>query len=492
MVPKLFKAGKSFKGLTVYLLHDAGKKQTSERVSWTHTLNLASDDPGLAVDEMLWAYRYADELKRQAGIKAGGRRLENPVKHFSLNWHPTEDPSREHMIETVESFLAHMGWQDHHALIVRHVDKEHPHVHVVLNAVHPETGLALNSSFEHRRAQTWARTYEREHGLFCEERLKPASEREESTTRDNWQRVKGTMREHERAEIDRVAADFDYFTRNEPGAMQDREWAVLKDHQRQEREQFFINGKKEYREARNVAFREVRAEFRPVWREYFQAKRDGMDADGLKGMKEVILADQKAMLDQRVKDAFADLRDRRDMRYDAMKERQGEERDALRHWQEEGRRAYDVLDQAYPNPSHWAPFLKDEPALDAGGPARAGDAPTGMEQHREQPVADDGHTEPSGGQDHLKVRDGLDVAGSLIGAVAKIGERLFDGFFGGGETPAPKSPPPPDKGPMLPEEDREKARRAAEEQAKREASETEAQKLYEQWQQWRERRRERD
>src|SRR4051794_37808485 len=110
LVPKGGKPGKSFKGLAGYLMHDLEKAQTADRVAWTHTLNLANDDIGSAVDEMIWTFRAADRLKREAGVRAGGRPLDNPVKHWSLNWHKSEDPSRDHMIETVRDFLDHMGW----------------------------------------------------------------------------------------------------------------------------------------------------------------------------------------------------------------------------------------------------------------------------------------------------------------------------------------------------------------------------------------------
>src|SRR5882757_2929490 len=106
MVPKLFSGGKSFKSLAAYLLHDANRAGTNQRVKWSHTLNMAADAPALAVDEMLWTARARDALKRTAGAARGGRRLENPVKHFSLNLHPSQNPTRDHMIETVESFLA--------------------------------------------------------------------------------------------------------------------------------------------------------------------------------------------------------------------------------------------------------------------------------------------------------------------------------------------------------------------------------------------------
>ena len=78
MIVRFAKPGKSFKGLAAYLTHDPDKAKTAERVAWTHTLNLANDHIPSAVDEMLWSYRAADQLKRQAGVAAGGRRLEYP------------------------------------------------------------------------------------------------------------------------------------------------------------------------------------------------------------------------------------------------------------------------------------------------------------------------------------------------------------------------------------------------------------------------------
>jgi hypothetical protein len=91
MIVRILSPGKSFKGLASYLTHDPEAK-TTERVGWTHTLNLAHDHVSSAVDEMLWTSRNAELLKQEAGIHAGGRATENTVKHISLNWSPDETP----------------------------------------------------------------------------------------------------------------------------------------------------------------------------------------------------------------------------------------------------------------------------------------------------------------------------------------------------------------------------------------------------------------
>jgi integrase len=68
---------------------------------------------------------------------------------------------------------------------VHQFGKPHAHVHMMLNAVHPETGLHLDDGFERRRAQEWALAYEREHErIYCEQRLKNPEDREKNADKD--------------------------------------------------------------------------------------------------------------------------------------------------------------------------------------------------------------------------------------------------------------------------------------------------------------------
>ena len=93
MIVRILSPGKSFKGLASYLTHDPDAK-SSERVGWTHTLNLAHEHVPSAVDELVWTARNAELLKQEAGIRAGGRSTENTVKHISLNWSPEESRAK--------------------------------------------------------------------------------------------------------------------------------------------------------------------------------------------------------------------------------------------------------------------------------------------------------------------------------------------------------------------------------------------------------------
>ena len=48
MVPKVAGKGRSFMGAGMYYLHDK-KAETSERVAFTHTVNLPTRDPDKAI-----------------------------------------------------------------------------------------------------------------------------------------------------------------------------------------------------------------------------------------------------------------------------------------------------------------------------------------------------------------------------------------------------------------------------------------------------------
>jgi hypothetical protein len=336
MIVKILSRGKSFKGLATYLTHDPDAK-TAERVSWTHTLNLANDHVPSAVDEMLKTARNAELLKQEAGIRAGGRATENSVKHLSLSWAPDENPTREHMIETAEDFLRHMKWQEHQALLVAHEDK-HPHVHVMLNVVHPETGLRLNDDFERRRAQAWALDYEREQGrIYCEQRLQNVEEREDAPTRPAWMAFKENQRKFENEEkaLREQAMDFSENAEN-PRDKNAAEWKRLREMQRAERQEFFADGKAAFSELRLSIYRETREEFRERWGDYYAARRDGADNETLAKMKAELVAEQKTTLEARRDEGCQELREARNGHYRELLDDQRDARLGLRWRQEAG------------------------------------------------------------------------------------------------------------------------------------------------------------
>lgn len=278
MVPNI-KGGSSFRGAGKYYLHDKAasnelpndlKPQTDDRVAFMATRNCVNDDPHLAIDEM-WATAMAqNELKRANGLSLGGRKCTDPVKTISLSWHPSEHPTPEQMIEAADGYLTKMGWQQHQAVYVGHNDTEHAHIHIILNRVHPETGRVLDDRKDYRRAQEWALEYEKEHGrIFCEKRLEYDRPPHERSANDNLpheviQLTRPLEQQYKRDEQKRE--DLDRLERD-----------LLKQQQRAEREAWFENGAKLFKETRNAVWRDVKEEYRGDWKQFYEVKAERDD-----------------------------------------------------------------------------------------------------------------------------------------------------------------------------------------------------------------------
>ena len=126
MIPRIAQGGRSFCGAFAYYMHDKGA-QTSERVAWTHTENMSTEDPHLACKIMVTTADAQSDLKETSGQSREGRKLEKPVFSFSLSWHPEQDPDQEHMLDTAHNALEMMGMSEHELItsnmVTRRLDK---------------------------------------------------------------------------------------------------------------------------------------------------------------------------------------------------------------------------------------------------------------------------------------------------------------------------------------------------------------------------------
>jgi len=205
MVPKVASMGRSFKGIGMYMLHDKGSSTTSERVMFTHTHNLPTRHASRAMGWMAHTAMHQKELKRASGASLCGRPLQKSVYSYSLAWHPSENPTDQHMVDMALESLKHLGLSEHEAVIVGH-DREddeiiikngkeqlhkhdHKHIHVIVNRVHPETGIAAKHSYDRLSLGEWALNYERERGQnFCPKRETNRLERQRAMVeRKQWQ-----------------------------------------------------------------------------------------------------------------------------------------------------------------------------------------------------------------------------------------------------------------------------------------------------------------
>lgn len=173
MIPRVSKGGRGFRGAQAYYVHDRDAA-TSERVGFIELVNLPSnpkDTPERNADRafavMAWTASHQSEIKEAAGGSAVGRKLDKPVYTYSLSWAP-EDAAKAtdaHMKAAALSSLKALGMDDRQAIIIRHNDTQHPHVHVIVNRVHPTTGKAASISRDQLKLSTWAQAWEKQHGL---------------------------------------------------------------------------------------------------------------------------------------------------------------------------------------------------------------------------------------------------------------------------------------------------------------------------------------
>jgi hypothetical protein len=170
MIPRIAKGGRSFKGAYAYFGHDK-QQATKQRVEWTHTENMLTEDPDKAWKVMAYTVYEQGRLKEASGQKATGRKLQKPVFSYSLAWHPEQNPDREHMLATAKKSVVALGFTEHEMLIVAHRDEPQRHVHIIVNRVHPITGIAADLTNSKEKLSDFAHAYEVEDGkVYCKQR----------------------------------------------------------------------------------------------------------------------------------------------------------------------------------------------------------------------------------------------------------------------------------------------------------------------------------
>ena len=90
--------------------------------------------------------------------------VEHPIMHFMVAWEPGERPTETEWQQSAERMIQALGFGEHQYLIAAHDDKEHFHVHVMLNRVHPETAKAHNPRLTQLTLHRLARELEHEFG----------------------------------------------------------------------------------------------------------------------------------------------------------------------------------------------------------------------------------------------------------------------------------------------------------------------------------------
>ena len=142
--------GSSFSGCVEYAL---ALKEKNKEARLLHSEGLLTDTPKDIVDGF--------ECQRHLNS-----RVQHWCGHISLSYSP-EDSARlsdEAMVKLALEYMEKMGIKNTQYIIVRHLDKEHPHCHIVYNRVDND-GRCVSDSFEYYRNNEICDEMKKKYGL---------------------------------------------------------------------------------------------------------------------------------------------------------------------------------------------------------------------------------------------------------------------------------------------------------------------------------------
>lgn len=305
------KQGKSFMGLVSYLLEGEKGDENPDRVAWTATRNLATGRPRMAARVMAATAMDQSRLKQEAGISNRGRKSSNHVLHYTLS--PAAELgrklTREEWHEAIDGSLAAIGEKagqkggrkgkkgrtavrdqfaaEHQVLIVAHQDTDEPHVHIVVNRVHPEHGVMLPSSDDYLKLSRWAQEFQRQHGdrstpqreinneardkgqkIYADKR-KPRDVYElEDSARDNHPEALKLQAQQRKRDASLARESADTRTRCR------KEWKTLEETHRSRLRELDVTTAKEI----NTQIRAIQDAYAPRWKDLHQRQQIAVEA----------------------------------------------------------------------------------------------------------------------------------------------------------------------------------------------------------------------
>ena len=143
-------SGQSFGALGAYLVGDNG------RVGWAETRNMMEGMDGGAIDSDAVAAEMRDEAAASGVAK--------PVYHIAIAFDPDDHPTEAEVRAAADRTLRDLGLDEHQALVVRHTDQPHAHVHLMVNRVGPD-GKAWSTWRDRYRLRSSMEAQERELGV---------------------------------------------------------------------------------------------------------------------------------------------------------------------------------------------------------------------------------------------------------------------------------------------------------------------------------------
>lgn len=137
------KKGRSARGALGYILAD-GKARLVLFNPILHELDFAAD--------------------LMEAVAKGNKRVKKPFYHFALAWPNADAPTEQQMQQVMQGALQRLGMLEHQWVAAVHDDAGHPHIHTVVNRVHPDTYRCASTSYDFFKLGQYATEIERRYG----------------------------------------------------------------------------------------------------------------------------------------------------------------------------------------------------------------------------------------------------------------------------------------------------------------------------------------
>ena len=135
--------------------------------------------------------------------------LKKPVGHIALSYSVVDAPklTDEKMVQLAQEYMREMKITDTQYIIVRHQDREHPHVHIVFNRI-DNNGKTISDSNDMYRNEQVCKKLKEKHGLY-------------------FAKGKEQVKQHRLKEPDKTKYEIYTAVKNEIGQL--RNWQQLKE-----------------------------------------------------------------------------------------------------------------------------------------------------------------------------------------------------------------------------------------------------------------------
>ena len=154
MIIRHQRASSSDKGFAQLARYIRGRS-AKPRATWFLAANL----PGvMRAEDLELACRLVEAVNAQ-NTRAGSNR----TYHLVISLHP-EDRSLDmkELRHVVENLVDTLGFSEHQYIAARHDDKDHEHVHVAINKIHPGTFRIHSPAWDHQKLFAAGRALEAE------------------------------------------------------------------------------------------------------------------------------------------------------------------------------------------------------------------------------------------------------------------------------------------------------------------------------------------